>query len=534
MNSIDIDFFRFTRKKETASYPVDTETVDLSGLNIFEIDLSQIGELDNLRTLKLSQNRLERIDISDLSILKNIQYLDISNNKLLHLDLSLLRFNETLRELRLNRNLLKGLKLGSIDRCSDLEVLDVSYNHIHSINLSSLTDCTMLRQLNLSNNQLDALDPTPLTNADALESFDISKNWIREIDTQPLKNKFVLKVFNVNENPLSSIDLSFLSTSPNLHSLLMDWTQVQELDLSYLRFCKELVSLGISQNKITNLDLYPLMKCEAIESINISGIDSNSLDIWPLFGLPHLVDLNMAPRNSFGVLPFSSLLWSQGLESVRNRVTTTNLQDLMEDKGFEYVRELYSDLNQKLNPLARYHLRVSFIEYFNLNHLAGFDGDPLEIARHIGDDASYDEARYLLSEELSTALVQQVRNGGSTHFIDLDLVRSMPVLAVLAPKTIELRRAEIECVHVIKNNGVYDTEALWFTVYGQEILSALGIGLVTDDNGLLKIRYHLRKVGIDSLKVDEENCPDWTASHLSDELRSYLRFLAIRCCSKRD
>ncbi|MFW9932367.1 MAG: hypothetical protein ACFFDR_06895, partial [Candidatus Thorarchaeota archaeon] len=69
MNSIDIDFFRFTRKKETASYPVDTETVDLSGLNIFEIDLSQIGELDNLRTLKLSQNRLESIDISDLSIL---------------------------------------------------------------------------------------------------------------------------------------------------------------------------------------------------------------------------------------------------------------------------------------------------------------------------------------------------------------------------------------------------------------------------------------------------------------------------------
>ncbi len=532
MESIEIEYLRFTRTKEITSFPVDTEIIDLSGQNIFEIDLSQIRELDHLRTLKLSQNRLENVDISDFSVLRNIQHLDLSNNKLLHFDTAFLEHSSSLKELRLNRNLLKRINLGSMERCSGLELLDISYNHIHTMNLSSLESCKNLRELNLGNNQLDELDLKPISNAQNIEIVDISHNWIRSLDTEPLMNKRSLVRFLANENPLTSLDLEFVLTSPNIDTLLIDWTQIQDLDLSPLRACRQIRSLGITQNKTAHMDLYPLLNCELLESINISGINSISIDIWPLFGLPHLRELNMSPRNTFGSIPFSSLEWPVALDSIRNRTSKGSIKAIVEKNGFGFIREQYRILHERLNALARYHLRNSFIESFNLHHLRGFDGNPIKYTDTLDNSASFAEVRSHLDDKLSVALIRQVREGGSTHFIDLERVRSLPVLAVLAPKVIGARQDEIACTHLIKGNGFYDTTPLWYTAYGQEILNALEIGLITDAAGVERIQNQLRRIGFDAIST-EDDCSEWVTSHLSDELKAYLRFLAIRCYSRK-
>ncbi|MBN2230187.1 MAG: hypothetical protein JW779_11425, partial [Candidatus Thorarchaeota archaeon] len=383
-------------------------------------------------------------------------------------------------------------------------------------------------ELDLSNNHLEGdIDLSPLSASTFLESIDLSHNWIRSLDTTPLKGKPSLRTFIVNQNPLISLDTEFIHSSKGIETFLVDWTQVTTLDLSPLAACKDLKSLGVPQDKIPELDLYPLMDCQLLESLTVSGINSSYIDLWPLFGLPRLSDLTISSRIQFGRFPLSSIYWPLGLESIRHRKSSSFLREDMHQEGFGIVRDRFQSLYEQLNPLARYHLRVAFIEFFDLGHFQGFDGDLLEIIHSIDDSMTFEEAHLFLNDVISRSMINQVKGGGSTHFIDLNQAHSRPVFAVIASEIVESRRREMNCVSLIKSDEGFDLTELWYTVYGQEVLSALGIGSSTDDAGILRIRHELKKVGIESFG-NPDDCDELSPKRLSDELRAYLRFLAIR------
>ncbi len=483
MPYIEIQILHSPRQKETLSFPIDNETLDLSGLDIIEVDLNEAARMPHLRTLNLSHNRLEGIELSEFICSPN---------------------GET------------------------LESIDISHNHIHAVNLNPLRRCPGIRKVNLSDNQLEELDLSPLEQAHLIESIDVSHNWIRAVDTTPLSNKPQLRHVILNENPIASLDLTFLHTSPNLDTLLVDWTKIEMLDLSPFASTPNIRVLGISQNKVRDLDLYPLVKCERLEQVNISGIDSTTIDLWPLFGLPFLKEAHISPRISIDSFPFSSAVWPLGLESIRSRISTSAQREEWRAHEFGVVRARFREIHAKLNNLARYHLRISFLEIMKLEHLQGYDGSLLDHIDDIDAESSFEDARAVLMERLSDALVKQVKQGGSTHFIDLSLADRFPSIALLSPTIIEARRKELECAHIVKKDEYYDTTLLWYTVYGCEVLNALGIGLSTDLNGLERIELELKRTGIDALNIRDYGS-DWKPPHLSEEMQAYLRFLAVRC-----
>ncbi len=526
MAEIEVNFLRFSRKREMKSYSVDTETIDLSGMEIFEIDLSQLMQLHNLKNLSLRDNRLESVDFSDF-LPHAIESLDLSGNKIHHIHPSFLKQSREIRTINLQGNQLKSAPFDFLHRCTELENIDISNNHIHVIDLKNLATCSKLIELNLSNNELNSIDFTPLTDAHHLEKIDVSHNWIREINTVPLSNKLSFKEFSLNENPVKDLDIGFAESCPSLEILQAGWTRINTLDLTPLSNCTNLRVLGFPLNKDAEIDLFPLVNCKELESITISGIENNSVDLWPLFDLPKLRELTISPRLAIVSFPFSSLVWPEGLESFRSRKAISVNIESLRAKPFGVSKESYYRLYSKLTPLACYNLRTAFIELVKLEHLRGFDGDLKQFIDAIDDLATYEEATLQLSTMLSEALIDQVRSGGSTHFIDLDLIRSHPVLAVVASTVIESRKKEMDRVALVEQNGIYDTSSLWYTVYGAEVLGALKIGLSATRDEVERIQRQLKKVGIDILH-EVDTCSTWDAPHLSPELRAYLRFLALR------
>ena len=216
----------------------DLIKLDLSGLELTDIDLKEIFKynIKNLTSLNLSGNKIT--DISPLSKLTSLEKLWLSKNNIE--DITPLAKLTKLKELYIEEN--KVQDISELTKLTNLENLWLNKNNIKDI--SQLTKLTKLKELHMEELQLkDISNISKLTN---LEKLVLNKNNIEDIT--PL---------------LSLAKLTHLSLFDN---------KIE--DISKLNRLTNLIYLNLNKNKITDFSSLDFDKYETI-FINGQQISEN-------------------------------------------------------------------------------------------------------------------------------------------------------------------------------------------------------------------------------------------------------------------
>lgn len=284
------------------AYDIETTTtLDLSGKHIRSDRIKDIGKLENLTSLRLSNNSITKLDC--LTPLKRLVTLDLSDNKIE--DLSPLSSMHSLRTLHIDNNeisdftplySLRGLttltiagmqisesrlkelknalpdcivfsdeasddvvqiRLGGKTFMSDVKELDLSNCGLTDI--YALSVCKNITTLNISGNRIS--DLSPLMDMPELKVLDASNNIISDI--RPLLGLTKLELLNLEGNSIGSI------------------TAVGELS--------NLTELYLKGNQINNFS--PLAKLAKIKYLGLQNTGLNDVGLQNLHGLKHLKTL---------------------------------------------------------------------------------------------------------------------------------------------------------------------------------------------------------------------------------------------------
>lgn len=168
--------------------------LDLSNNNFCEFKF-KLGMLQELKTLKLSQNKIQTVDFFELL---KIQNLDLSFNQITNVE-SIFENLPHLKKLNLSNNCLKSIDLKN---CQLIENLDLSVNSL--IKIENL-DCLLnIKRLNLYGNKLMTFCEKTLYLPKILY-LNLKNNNLNSIPTLFCKN---LKEINIEQNDLLSINLN--------------------------------------------------------------------------------------------------------------------------------------------------------------------------------------------------------------------------------------------------------------------------------------------------------------------------------------
>ncbi|MGY5854009.1 MAG: leucine-rich repeat protein [Candidatus Thorarchaeota archaeon] len=524
MVEIEIEYIRFRRKTEKLTLGLDERELNLSNSRIRDINLDGLAECDNLEILDLSNNNLENIDLLPLSSCRALREVDLSGNELLRLKTEPLRPCSELQSLNLSENSMRDVELDVLTGCNKLTHLNISSNHIHELDLSPLSYCGNLVHLDASNNQLERVDIAPLSGCQYLSILKLNKNWIRYLDFDPLSECSFLKEIDISENPLEQVDLSGLSSCGLIENIQMGWTQLTELDLSPLSTCTNLRSLNLESNKISQLDLKSLSSCSSLEYLNVNENPIDELDVLPLFGCPNIARVVTPKKTRLKSLCLSTCTrWPTGLDPHRKKIQHPNLERVVQNDGWKKFIEETEIAYQNQSALGKYFIRIAILEALGLQYLRVFDGDLFSILQKlIGNN--YIEIVKQAHEYVIEGIHTQVKEGGTTLYLDLSAVSHIPELAVLTPQVLELRRKEIEETSVIILDQTVDIRNLWLTSYAHDVLCALEMGPEIELENLESLQKKMKSVGF-TLKIEYEQSVG-TSIRISEELRAYVLFSA--------
>ncbi|XP_029662250.1 vasorin-like isoform X2 [Formica exsecta] len=269
---VDLSFHKL--KKETFFVRMQSQYNHLKGVtdlnlkgNEFDSFLDCSTNLENLRTLDLSQNHLVRF----FFLCKeeyNLQVLNVSHNKLEYIDDN--AFN---------------------DRIPKLKILDLSFNKLTVVNETMLQYFTVLEYLSLSHNPIgDGIHESAFWNLEALKHLDlknISAPYFSSVFFKTLTN---LSTLDLSWNPIDTIPLLPI----NLQELDLSGTQVISFEKLYLPKLREL-KLNYMSN-LTSFALNDLENLTGLEILSMIGCRRLiQLSLWPQLGvvLPRLQHLSI-------------------------------------------------------------------------------------------------------------------------------------------------------------------------------------------------------------------------------------------------
>ena len=251
------------------------QSVDLTGSRFPVSDLAVLGNLPDLKVLKLTNCGLSTI--AGLQNAKNLTQLYLSNNTIRNI--TPLSTVTTLTELYLQHNAV--IDLSALKDLTELQTLNASYNAITT--LGGAATLQKLNWLNLEHNELTDLkgmeqlsnvsylnvSANGLTKADALvgcvnlTELDISDNQLNSIDS--LKALSKLKTLDFANNQVTA--LPAWSADCALYSI--DGSNNQISSLKPLSGLKNLAYVLMDYNSIS--DVTPLLKCHHLVQVNVYG-----------------------------------------------------------------------------------------------------------------------------------------------------------------------------------------------------------------------------------------------------------------------
>ncbi len=311
---------------------------------------------------------------------------------------------------------------------------------------------------------------------------------------------------------------------------------VQEIELEPISSCHQLQVLELSKNQIQEIDLNPLASCSKLRRIRIRENRLESINLWPLSGNDSLEEIDLASNDikeldASPVLPRSLVILDWTVKVLLNPVFryTLRLRDMsrirMEGshpdtetltpmiEWIDYKEQSkklgWCEVSRRIELLFRrftqedwFAFQRGLLKGFSLEELGGFDGDPSRLFNIWKEAKSFDEARNRIYDSTINLLEIQVKNRGSTLFLDVDKMQYTRA-SKLIPEIASRRAKEIARAPVHVENGRVNLRNLCLTHHGLSLVMALGLGTTTDSSGLNRLRNAFNQIGLTLNTTDD-------------------------------
>jgi hypothetical protein len=239
---------------------LNVNTIDISWLNIKNIEKNLFYDYSNLERLDLSGNNIEEIDLNLFTNNPHLISIDLSSNKFKILNVTkLFKNNLKLKDLKLFRNqLVNELDFSHL---SNLTHLNIKNNNINIINLSA-----SLKVVNLSTNHLSYLNLDEMIN---LEEINLNNNFFKSISENLFKNAQKLRFLYLSENQIDKLVLN--NELNNLQVLLLNNNFIKIINNDLFMNCLKLTKIDLSSNRIKFLPDKIFQKLANLKDLNLNN-----------------------------------------------------------------------------------------------------------------------------------------------------------------------------------------------------------------------------------------------------------------------
>ncbi|GAB0089551.1 hypothetical protein DMENIID0001_041160 [Sergentomyia squamirostris] len=214
--------------------------LDMTKSRVVYLSANCFKGLDNLESIKISDNELSEIDMNTFRVSEKMQIrnIDLINNKILDIDLQSVNLPD-LTSLKVTNNSLTSFYLKS-ENVPKIVNLDLAQNYIWRFTIESLT----LTYLDLSFNCIKAFNKGHLA-LPSLKRLHLEGNHLSLINEGMFENMPKLQYVHLNHNLLHTVSLSNL----NLVFIDINYNQIKTLDRVNLKF-RQHSSLHLNFNKV--------------------------------------------------------------------------------------------------------------------------------------------------------------------------------------------------------------------------------------------------------------------------------------------
>lgn len=223
--------------------------LDMSGCDIYTIEVNTFVDNPNLDSLDVSNNWLDRlVDMGHMPRLRNY---DGSNNEIIDVSLSIksqyvnpfvtltvilfqvphsiFSNQPALENISLAINSIQRIRDRSFTGLSNLRNLNLSTNSLSEINVFAY-DHETLQMLDFSTNDIDQVKANTFVNLRNLRSLDVSNNSIRRLDVESFRGLDSLRALALELNSLADLPPGVFSPMPQLDHLNLSHNALQSFD----------------------------------------------------------------------------------------------------------------------------------------------------------------------------------------------------------------------------------------------------------------------------------------------------------------
>ena len=264
---------------------------------------TELGQLEELRTLVLYDNNLSGLIPSELGDLERLQLLYLNNNQLIGEIPTELGQLAELRFLALSTNQLSGSippKLGDLER---LEWLHLYSNHFVGEIPAEIGKLGALGQLNLYDNNLTGSIPLELGKLTNLVSFNLAGNQISSSIPTELGDLANLTDLNLGDNQLTGAIPAELGMLAALEHLLLEDNELTGPIPPELGELTNLVDLNLADNELTGPIPTELGDLDNLTELNLGDNQVSGSIPAELGDLANLAELNLGDNQLTGPIP---------------------------------------------------------------------------------------------------------------------------------------------------------------------------------------------------------------------------------------
>lgn len=248
---------------------------------------------------------------------------------------------------------------------------------------------------------------------------------------------------------------------------------ISKVDLSMFSEHSKMIALDLSDNDLYSIDLSPLSSCKNIEQIRL---DQNSrmeqVDLTPLVFSSHLSLIVVDDSTKATMDPLWKHLEARKAKIFGN-VTYPTYEEIVTDQGWTTFRETRLRWLESVPEIDWFPVQRGLLCELGMRELSGFDGNPRFILNPVMGALSYEEAHRAVYENVVGLLENQLKGGGSTLFLEVDVMKKT-VASRLISLLVERREMEMEEVEILIHKDMMETTAIWCTTHGARLIRGLG------------------------------------------------------------
>ena len=327
--------------------------------------------------------------------------------------------------------------------------------------------------------------------------LDIGGNRLAKINLDPIRHMTTIRHLDLSENKLDSIDLAPLENFKNLETLDLSYNNLKKIDLFPLMGCERLRFVYVHENQLETVNIAPLMHLEHIKNVRISQPSEKSP--YPVYAstlnTPQPIFLDSVQALFCDTKRPCWLRCHRETEMIE--CSPEPYDNLVAIYGWNTVKEHLVSLRKRITSKNDFKAQKVFLDALNLSELACYDGSVSDIIDLLPTEGTYKEGVDAIRIGLISLLSEQLENGGSTLFFDVEKL-AITQGSVLIPLIVSRRAKELREITLYDYNGKVNLIPLWLTGFGFSLLKAQGCKKKTDRHSIpTVIDAPLTKLGID-------------------------------------